>query len=222
MTDIVEFVEKSMAVGDAERLDKRIRLMAGTLRDNSYKIAALVEEAKKGQIHIALGFVSWTAYLADAIGGQLNLDTEARRSVVELMSCHGASQRAIAMAVGVSQKTVSRDLEVSHNDSPGPAGGRHEGGHAAQSRVTGLDGKTYSPPRTRRKPPRRALADEAQTLSSELGKLNGKLQKLLDDDRFERNRDAIANQLRPQGAIGIALLNRLTAVDAQSPTAGVA
>ena len=41
-------------------------------------------------------------------------------------------------------------------------------------------------------------------------------------DLAERNRDTIANQLRPQSAIGIALLSRLTAVDAQSSTAGVA
>ena len=103
MTDIVEVVEKAMDIGDAERLDKRIRLMAGTLRDNLHKIAVLVEEAKLGQIHVALGFASWTAYLADALGGQLNLDNEALRSVVELMSGHGASKRAIANAGGVIQ-----------------------------------------------------------------------------------------------------------------------
>ena len=89
-------------------------------------------------------------------------------------------------------------------------------------KTTGIDGKAYPQTRSARKPPRRALADDALTLSSELRKLNSKFQKLLDDDRFDRNREAIANQLRPQAAIGIVLLTRLTAVDIQSSTAGVA
>lgn len=221
MTDTAEVVGKPMDIGDAQRLDKRIRLMTGTLRANVHKIVELVEEAKKGQIHIALGFASWTSYLADTLAGQLELNTDARRAVVELLAGGGMSQRAIAQAVGVSEITVRRDeAQVRHDVAPELD--FSIGDTDAASTITGLDGKTYVPPRTRRKPPRRALADEAQTLSSELRKLNGKLQKLLDDDRFERNREAIANQLRPQGAIGIALLNRLIAVDAQSLTAGVA
>jgi hypothetical protein len=108
--------------GSSERLDRRIRLMADTIRDNIAKLTGLIEEAKQGQIHVALGFASWTAYLADALGGRLELDTDSRREVVALMSGEGMSQRAIAQAVGVSQKTVDRDLDkgtqVSHGDSP--------------------------------------------------------------------------------------------------------
>jgi hypothetical protein len=106
--------------GAAERLDKRIRLMADTLRDNIAKITDLIEEAQNGQIHIALGFSSWTAYLADALGGRLELDTDSRREVVALMSGAGMSQRAIAQAVGVNQATVSRDQQVMHDASPAP------------------------------------------------------------------------------------------------------
>ncbi len=109
-------------LGSSERLDRRIRLMADTIRDNIAKLAGLIEEAKQGQIHVALGFASWTAYLADALGGRLELDTDSRREVVALMAGEGMSQRAIAQAVGVSQKTVDRDLDkvtqVSHGDSP--------------------------------------------------------------------------------------------------------
>jgi hypothetical protein len=67
---------------DARRLDQRIRLMANTIRDNVAKIATLVEEAKAGQIHMTLGFSSWTAYLADALGGQLQVHGDARRELV--------------------------------------------------------------------------------------------------------------------------------------------
>ncbi len=115
-------VAAPLDLGASERLDRRIRLMADTIRDNIAKLTGLIEEAKQGQIHAALGFASWTAYLADALGGRLELDTDSRREVVALMSGEGMSQRAIARAVGVSQKTVDRDLDkavqVSHGDSP--------------------------------------------------------------------------------------------------------
>lgn len=142
MSEIVEVDTTGAAVeldvAAATRLDTRIRLMAGTVRDNLIKLGELVDEAKTGQIHVALGFASWTAYLADALGGQLELTTESRRAVVELLAGEGMSQRAIATAVGVSQKTVDRDLDhVSHGDSPEPA--------ASPEPVTGLDGKTYTP-----------------------------------------------------------------------------
>ena len=140
MSEIVEVdptgVSVDLDVAAATRLDTRIRLMAGTVRDNLIKLGELVDEAKTGQIHVALGFASWTAYLADALGGQLDLDTGSRRAVVELLAGEGMSQRAIATAVGVSQKTVDRDLDhVSHGDSREP--------------VTGLDGKCYFPRLTR-------------------------------------------------------------------------
>ena len=140
MTTVIEVVAP-LDVAAATRLDKRIRLMASTVRENLAKIAELVDEAKAGQVHVALGFASWTAYLSDALGGQLELGTDDRRAVVELLAGEGMSQRGIAAAVGVSQKTVDRDLDqVSHRDSPDPV-------------VTGLDGKTYpKKPSSKKKP----------------------------------------------------------------------
>ncbi len=129
-------------VAAATRLDKRIRLMASTVRENLVKIAELVDEAKAGQVHVALGFSSWTAYLADAIGGQIELSTDSRRAVVELLAGEGMSNRAIAAAVGVTEGTVRND-KVRSDYAPEP--------------VTGLDGKTYSPrpwPKLTREPER--------------------------------------------------------------------
>ena len=108
MSGITE-VAVPLGMTEAARLDKRIRLMADTIRDNVLKITGLIEEAKTGQIHVALGFASWTAYLADALGGRLELDTDSRREVVALMSGEGMSNRAIAQAVGVSHVTVIND-----------------------------------------------------------------------------------------------------------------
>jgi hypothetical protein len=109
----IEVVEP-LAVDAATRLDKRIRLMASTVRENLTKIATLVEEAKAGEIHVALGFSSWTAYLADALGSQIELSTESRRSVVELLAGEGMSNRAIATAVGVTDNLNLRAREQAH------------------------------------------------------------------------------------------------------------
>jgi hypothetical protein len=137
----------------AERLDKRIRLLVNSVRENVAKIEGLLIEAEAGQIHLTLGFKSWTAYLADALGGRLELNTEARRKVVELLAGHRMSQRAIAQATGVGRTTVQRDLaatdgQVAHNGPP--------------ETVIGLDGRTH--PATPKQDPHEAetevVADE--------------------------------------------------------------
>lgn len=129
--------DQPLGLEDAERLDARIRALASTVRDNLTELSELVAEARSGAVHVALGFASWTAYLADALGGRIELNTESRREVVAFLAGEGMSQRAIADIAGVSQKTVDRDLDhVSHHDSPDAV-------------VTGLDGKSY--PRRRPK-----------------------------------------------------------------------
>jgi hypothetical protein len=102
---------------EAKRLDKKIRLIFGNISDELDKLAALIAEAKTGSIHVVLGHKSWTAYLASVaeIGWK---DRDDRRKIVALLSGEGMSQRTIGAVVGVSQKTVDRDLdEVSHDDS---------------------------------------------------------------------------------------------------------
>jgi transposase len=117
----------------AERLDKRIRLLVNTLCENVAKVEAPLIEAEAGQIHLTLGFKSWTAYLADTLAGRLELNTEGRRKVVELLAGHRMSQRAIAQATGVGRTTVQRDLAAldSQMARNGPA-----------ETVIGRDGKT--------------------------------------------------------------------------------
>lgn len=66
-----------------------------------------------------LGYASWDAY-TDAEYGDLReqLPPALRPQIVAAMRAENMDQRAIAAAVGVSQKTVSRDLiGSSHNDS---------------------------------------------------------------------------------------------------------
>ncbi|MBV5244454.1 hypothetical protein KUF57_13015 [Mycolicibacterium sp. PAM1] len=150
-----EVLPAPLAEADAKRLDKGIRLMATATRDNFAKLAELVDKAKHGQVHKVLGFASWTAYLADALGGQLELSSDVRREVVALMAGEGMSERAIAAAVGVSQPTVHRDIgQVIHAESPDDADADDAedadyGDHAPP--VTGMDGKTYAKRKARRR-----------------------------------------------------------------------
>jgi hypothetical protein len=208
--EVVE-AEQLLDVAAAKRLDHRIRLMAGTLRDNLHKIESLVEEAKRGQIHHALGFASWTAYLVDALGGRLDLGTDGRRAVVELMAGHGVSQRTIAQAVGVSQATIGRDVQVNRNGSPEEVERRPQVNGALQPTVTGLDGKTYSQSRPARKPPRSSILRDAAGISRDMRRVFNRLEMLLGDERYGHNQDSIRCEFESHLEADIELLQRLRA-----------
>ncbi|WP_133167820.1 helix-turn-helix domain-containing protein [Mycolicibacterium austroafricanum] len=166
---------------DATRLDKRLRLMAGTARENFEKVGRLLDEAKRGQVHEVLGFKSWTAYVADAVGGQLQLSGDSRQAMVQMLAGEGMSVRAIATATGVSKSTVDRDLaQVSQSGTPGGPDASESGvpqrdtsdvvdeladgddaladeltkalNDTGPATVTGIDGKTYTKPKRKPKP----------------------------------------------------------------------
>ena len=106
MNGIVE-----MDVASARRLTERIRLMAMTVGDNITKLKSLVAEAKESKVHVALGYPSWTAYLADVLGDTpMRLEREVRQALVAELSEQGMSTRAIAPIVGVGMTTVKRDI----------------------------------------------------------------------------------------------------------------
>lgn len=117
-----------IGIDDARRLDKRIRLLVGTINENIAELHALVEEAKGGHAHVALGYPSWTAYLADVFTVHVRLDRDQRRELVGYLSGEGMSQRVIADVVGASQDTVRRDLTGERNRSPGPQASAATGG----------------------------------------------------------------------------------------------
>ena len=124
MTDVVES-EPAVEVlvpldrAAAEKLDGRIRRLAKQAGDQLVQVGKLLDEARTGRAHEALGYASWTAYVADSVGGQLQLSGDSRQAMVQLMAGEGMSVRAIATATGVSKSTVSRDLDqVSHRGTP--------------------------------------------------------------------------------------------------------
>jgi hypothetical protein len=130
--EIVEPLDRE----SAERLDRRIRLLVGTIHDQMAKLDELVAKAKRGNVHAALGFPSWTAYLTDVFTVDVRLERQQRRELVAYLSGEGMSQRAIADVVGASKGTVYDDLKAgAQNRAPEPG--------PEASTVTGLDGKKY-------------------------------------------------------------------------------
>jgi transposase-like protein len=148
----------------AEKLDGRIRRLAKQAGDQLVQVGRLLDEAKAGRIHEALGHPSWTAYIADALGGQLQLSGEARQAMVQLMASEGMSVRAISAATGVSKSTVDRDIsQVSHDgtvdaDSTVP---QRDSSPPEGVAVTGLNGKTYTKPKRKPRPKKKPAADPA-------------------------------------------------------------
>lgn len=184
----------TLDLGDARRLTERIRLMAMTVGDNIDKLKGLVSEARESEVHVALGYASWTAYLADVLGETpMRLERDVRQELVAELSAQGMSTRAIAPIVGVSQKTVDRDVRES-NDSPAEPVPTAEpdsywspetsfvGAHPITGEildapttvtethtiktVTGLDGKTYKTPEPRAPKPV-ATGDAANQINAE-------------------------------------------------------
>lgn len=219
---MTEIQQHTMSVRDAERITERIRYMAMSVRDGVEKLQGLVTEAQEGQAHLALGYPSWTAYIAEVMGDEpLQLrNREERREVVSWLAGQGMSTRAIAPVVGAARNTVMSDLrEVAQSEPPAaPAtpsestfdptpswdpvdtetGEIHEAPHdpgtPGPRPVTGLDGKTYTRPEPKETaaPPRRALTDQFRDASYDLRKITERLERLVADDRFPRNREQVA------------------------------
>jgi hypothetical protein len=197
-------IAEAMDHSAAERLDKRIRLLVGSIGDSLDKLHTLVDEAKRGEIHQALGFPSWPAYLADAFTIQVKLGREHRRELVAYLSGEGVSQRVITDVVGADRKTVRKDLAEHQVGETGPPDSKP---------VTGRDGKTYQPPKPKPQEPsspqRKPITDTATSISLDLARINKRIAGLVDDDRFGRHRDAIGNSIRPGVDHGLKILARI-------------
>jgi hypothetical protein len=185
---------------EAEAITDQIRSSMGDLM-------ILVSKAWHGRVWIALGYESWPDYIKGEFDhAPMALPPDERRAVSVLLRGQGMSTRAIAPAVGVHHDTVASDLSPVGNPTP----------EFEAVPITGLDGKTYQPkppvpqPDTAPSKPRRGpITDDAGRIGRDLASITRRLNKMLDDDRFSRNREQIGNQIRPHPQHCLDALERL-------------
>lgn len=196
-----------MSSEDAERITLSISLKLGTLADTYESVMPMIRDAITRQAHAALGYPSPGAYISDRFGDSLSrLGADMRRVVAGELWAAGLSTRAIAPVVSVSQKTVVKDLQVIPEVSPAPEPAwvsatealTAETGpaQAVPAKTVGLDGKTYTRPAPApapdRQAPRRPLADGFRDAALDLSKLVTRVENLVGDDRFPKNKNEVA------------------------------
>lgn len=173
----------------AVQLDEQIQKLADQAAQHLDYLFDLLTEAQAGQIHQALGFPSWTAYLADRLKPITKaLDSEDRRALVMQLYESGMSVRVIAEAVGTSKSTVQRQVSQAGT-----------GDHSATSTV-GLDGKSYGRDAGKEEtvegqqnPPRRGGGGHRGPLTPDM-KLN-RAEKLIQGIGFEGSNAELATQI---------------------------
>lgn len=162
-------VIETLTESDARRLTDRIRLLAENVAEQVEKMAGLIDQARVASAWMALGYTSWTAYVAEEFAGVLpRLAVEPRREFVRELAATGMSTRAIAPVVGADHSTIVRDLRAGGADAP-PATPIRQNPvsdvRASGGQVIGLDGKQYTRPRAT---DHAALADAAIAEFSDL------------------------------------------------------
>jgi hypothetical protein len=94
----------------------------------------LIVDAYQRRAWLALDYPTWDAYCLGEFGSApLAVSREERPEMVLRLRQAGLSQRAIATATGVSQKTVDRDLDAKSTESDDSV--------VLPDKVIGLDGK---------------------------------------------------------------------------------
>ena len=117
----------------------------------------LIEQAYTSRAWAVLGYTSWDDYCTREFGtSRLRLPREERTEVVASLRDSGLSNRAIASATGYSEPTIRRELAGASNDAP-----------ADPKPITGIDGKTYTPPAPKPAPSSGFItADDLDALNS--------------------------------------------------------
>jgi transposase len=106
----IEVLPEPLSATKAKALNKKIHTAMDKMTTQRDAFLDLLDEAAAGQIHVSLGYASWPAYLAAEV--QFTpADLTERHDLAVALSGKGASQRAIATILGVSQSTARRELE---------------------------------------------------------------------------------------------------------------
>lgn len=201
---------------DAERLTEGIRTALDRTARGLADLKVRVAEAYQRRADLALGYESWAEYAAAEFGEQTqSLAAPIRRELVGYLSAEGMSPRAIAEAANVDRSTVSRDRKIIRAQGvqlahPGSAPPVERVAIAEPQKVTGLDGKTYTPPKPKETTPRRrSLVDDAYNANRELYKAVERIRDITADDRYTRNKADIQAALQPSIGLALAVLTDL-------------
>lgn len=131
--------EQLLTRAEATKLQTRIQAAAQNAINSIAEVQELLAGAKAGQAHIALGYKDWTGWVADTLGGTLDIGEASRRNIIKLLSGEGMSVRAIGKAVGLGKSAVHEQLSGDRTvDQP--------------EKVRGLDGIERRRPTPKPKP----------------------------------------------------------------------
>ncbi|MDN6759009.1 MAG: hypothetical protein L0L76_10450 [Yaniella sp.] len=212
-----EIVKPTMSEQDARKITERIRIVAHNYTEAKANLIELVQKAKDGNAHEALGYPSWTAYLAEALGDEpMRLARDERQEMVKVLSAEGMSTRAIAPVIGTTHTTVRRDLEAGGtNVPPQPRSDAEllagtewlpeavedeprftdEPGHIqpVTGTITGMDGKTYTRPEPKEqpKPKAEAITSQFSSVIVDLNRVLDRFHRISTNDNFQRNKSQI-------------------------------
>lgn len=183
------------AIVNARDIDNDIRVLVAEIRYAWDQLQELLEKAMAGEIHLTLGFKSWTAYVADVFqDNPVQLDLSDRRKAVEYLATQGMSTRAIGAVLGVNGSTVGRDLAINGI-----------GGEDMDREVKGLDGGTYKRKRPHRtdvnlrskQEKRPTVFRQADDIHTELVNVVITIVELVEDKRYANHKDTLLTALRP-------------------------
>lgn len=222
----------------AEEAQRRVDRIRGHVSSAWEEVITAYKRRDHEALGYGTGQAGWDAYILGEFGeSRLSLPRHQRVEHVLEASKSGMSNRAIASVAGVDRQTVRNDLreQVGKNSPPAtPANPTFdptpdwdsvdtETGEIQHPRtVTGMDGKTYTRPApepvtvdhdtgeiAQTKPNRKPITDTARDIGLDLNALTDRIDRLMSDDRFDRNRDDIAARLRHHIATATATLNTL-------------
>lgn len=191
-------VVQQMTADEARRATERIRLALDQVSTAWANLSERIAEAYERRADLALGYDSWQAYAETELKPPNGLAAEIRRELVARLSAEGMSTRAIAPAVGVTDRRVRKIVEQVGTEFPPAQQAAVENDpetvtKTSVTKVTGLDRKAYTK-REPTKPRRRPITDAWRDLHYDLDKRLASLKNLTEDDRFDRSRAELADR----------------------------
>lgn len=209
-----EVIEEMTRV-EAERITSRIADKLDSIADDYEQVVPLIGEALTRNAWKSLGYASPTDYVSERFSGSLKrLPLEVRRPVVKELSEAGMSTRTIAPLVGRSREIVARDIRSGVNNVDTSSAPKSDAellagkpwvpptepetttrwGLPKSDKIIGPDGKHYTRPEPKepQKPRRNPLPDQFFKAIYDLQKNIERVERLIEDDRFQQNKEQIA------------------------------